>query len=180
MESEFLNKLERLNNYCSEYETITFFELTQVFGPLLFLCFILLCSPFLLFFSSQYVVLPVAAFSMMCTIWYYFDVKVWLFDFLRAKNVRAAKVQLVTSKLISVILAWNMKTGSQDQFLPYWYVFRVINVSLLLVFAFIAGFVMPQALLPVFTMIFLTLALLLEDLLLSCIGYVLGCLFFLI
>jgi hypothetical protein len=180
MESDFLNKLERLKSYANEYETITFFEITQVFGPLLFLVFILVCTPFLLLFSTQYVVLPLAAFSMMCAIWYFFDVKVWLFDFLRAQNIRATKVEKAAGNLIRLIDWWNVKTGPQTLFMPYWYAFRILNVSLILVFAFIVGFVMTNAILPVFALIFITLALLLEDTYLSFIGYALGAFFFLL
>ena len=182
MNNDFFNKLEYFKNYAKDYDSITFFEITQKFGSNLFALMVLLISPLLFFYSFEWPVLILASFCMMCMTWYFFDIKVPLPDFLKAKSISSDKVITVTTKATNWIGSWQKWAGSQEGtqevFSAFWNIFRAINVSLIALLALIIGFMSPTSMLPVFSLIVLTFGLLIEDGYFSLAGYVLVFVFF--
>lgn len=176
MTQDFTEKLRSLVPYCDRFETITFFELTQYFGQSLFLVLIWLSSLPLFIFSAEWIVLPLSALIMMCSIWYFFDSCLWLPDVVKAQTIASQSVKQAAVTVIDLIDRYSERTGPQSQFAPYWVALGPLSVACMIIAAFLVGLVGSASYLPVFCLFCLPIGLLLMDFYLSSIG----CLFLLL
>src|SRR5437764_1063134 len=92
-EITFLETIKQLKIHSQQHETITLFELSQLFGSSFFNVVIFSAALPLVIFSSQWIVLPLTTFIVLCTIWFFFDDKVWVPDWAKAISFSSYKIQ---------------------------------------------------------------------------------------
>lgn len=178
MTQDFTDKLRAIAAYTDRFQQITLFELTQYFGEYLFLVVIWLSSIPFFFFSAQIVVLPLATLCLMCAIWYFFDVSLWLPDAWKAKTIPAATVKKAAVTLLKLIDKWDsaVHVQTENHFASFWVVLGPLSVVCMGFSAFAVGFAQSHSFLPVLSLFVLPIALLIMDFYLACIG----CLFLLL
>src|SRR5437870_278072 len=136
-ETDFLQKIKTLEAYSKEHKTITFFEISQLFGPSLFNLVIFAAALPLLVFSTQWIVFPLTTFIIMCMIWYFFDDDLWTPDRVKAIKISSDQVEK-TAIFIEKICE---KETWPDVPVHFWKVLRLINMAIITFTAFRIGYI---------------------------------------
>ena len=137
----FLDKTKELTLYTDRYQTVTLFEISQLYGSSLcaFLAFIL--SLPLLFLGSQWVALPLCFFILVLAILLLFDERLWLLDSFKSIKIPSPTLKKITYQLtacLEKLRSWIPKAPFYEQFAA---VFRWVNPILLILAAFQVGFI---------------------------------------
>ena len=170
----FLAKTQELYLYTERYETVTLFEISQLYGSSLCILLILLLSLPLLVFSTLWVVLPIGFCMLILGCLAAFDERLWLLDSLKRQAIPSPILKKVTSFTIACLerfRAWIPDTPFLE---PYAGVFRIANPIILMIAGFEAGFIQSPntSYWTVFSLIFISLGSITDKAYIFLAGYV--------
>lgn len=136
----FLEKTKELLLYTDRYETVSLFELSQLYGSSLtaFLAFVL--SLPMLVFSPLWLALPLT-FGIIClSILLLFNEGLWLFDALKNIEIPSPFLRKATGYMVCALEALTARTPKLDFYDEQFSRFRMINACIIIVTAFQIGF----------------------------------------
>lgn len=167
----FLDKTRELFLYTDRYETVTLFEITQLYGASLamFLAFVL--SLPMLVLPIQWITLPVCFLIIILSALMLFDERVWLLDALKRKAIPSPTLKKVSSFVI-MCLENLQKIPKGDFYEKYETVFRTVNPLLLILTALQVGFLQIDYF-SILSIVAISLGALLENGYICTLGYVL-------
>ncbi len=137
----FLEKTKELTLNLERYDTVTLFEISQLYGSSLAAFLIFILSLPLWIFSTQLVALPLAFCIIALASLLFFDERVWLLDSLKRKKIASSTLSKwvrVLTTCLEQLRAWIAKAPFYDQ---YSRIFRIVNPVLLIIAAFQVGFI---------------------------------------
>jgi hypothetical protein len=137
----FLEKTKELILYTDRYETVTLFEISQLYGSSLcaFLAFLL--SLPVLFIGATWVSLPLCFLILILSTLLLFDEKLWLLDSLKSIKIPSAILKKVAGAIalsVEKLRVWIPVAGFYEQFST---VCRWLNPVILILAAFQVGFI---------------------------------------
>ncbi len=137
----FLERTEELVVYANRYETVTVFEICQLYSASLcaFLAFLLTLPLFI--FSSLWIALPLCFCILALSILLLFNERLWLTDSLKSYKIASGTVIKTAAYIMSCfegIKKWIPEAPFYEEFSG---VFRKINPLVLIFAAFQVGFI---------------------------------------
>ncbi|MBS0634312.1 MAG: exopolysaccharide biosynthesis protein [Verrucomicrobia bacterium] len=132
----FLDKTKELLLYTDRYETVTLFELTQLYGSsgAAFLAFLISLPMVVL--PIQLICLPACFLILSLSALMLFDERVWLFDALKRKAIPSPAIK----KGASFVIRFLEMIPKGNLFERYETIFRTINPLLLILASLQVGF----------------------------------------
>jgi hypothetical protein len=139
--STFLDKTKELQLSSERYETITLFELTQLYGSSLcaFLAFILSIPLFL--FATMWIALPLCFLILVCGIIMLFDENLWLPDMLKAKALPSPTIKSFTGWVLQALDLQRKYIPMMPNYQQYVALIKKLSPILLIICAFQVGFI---------------------------------------
>ncbi|MCE5294262.1 MAG: exopolysaccharide biosynthesis protein [Chlamydiales bacterium] len=137
----FLAKTQELLLYTDRYQTVTLFEISQLYGSSLCILLIFLLSLPLLVFSTMWVVLPISFCILILGCLAAFDERLWLLDSLKRQAVPSPILKKVTVFTINCLEKVRNVIPDTPFLEPYAGIFRIANPLILMIAGFEAGFI---------------------------------------
>jgi hypothetical protein len=164
--NDFLDRMDNFASYCNRFERITLFEITQYFGPDLFLVITWFLSLPLFILSNQYIIIPLSAFNIILLIWYYFGQSISIPDFIKRMTISSNKI-----KALITFLSDKMQRFQEKQLFSFLPFMQPLSLALCVVAQFQIGFVPTASLWPAFALLFMLPGLFFRDSYLTLLGY---------
>ena len=169
----FLEKTQELTLYTDRYETVTLFEISQLYGSSLCAFLIFVLSLPLMIFSTQWVVLPISFCCIALGSLLLFDERLWLLDSLKRLKIASKTLKKITKGItagLEQLKVWIATAAFYEQYSRF---FRVVNPLLLIIVAFQLGFIQSPhtSYFSVFSLLFVSLGSFTDDGYLCLAGY---------
>ena len=137
----FLEKTKELYLYTDRYDTVTFFEIIQLYGSALCAFLVFLLSLPLMIFSTQIIALPLTFIIIILSTLLLFDERLWLLDSIKGVKVASPTLKKISGWVISAIEWIRSKLPEAPFYAEYETVFRKATPLLLIFAAFQVGFI---------------------------------------
>jgi len=154
----FLEKTKELALYTERYDTVQLFEMTQLYGPQVSGALIFLLSLPFLIFSTQWVCLPFSFLIISLGSLFFFELRLWMPDFLKGVAMPSKDLQLVLNAISNGIEKVQAQIPSSSFFKDHETLFARISSLVMIVAAFQLGFIQSPhtSYWTVFTLLFLS------------------------
>lgn len=169
----FLEKTKELELYTNRYDTVTLFEISQLYGPALSGVAIFLLSLPLLVFGAEWIALPISFLIMALGSFVFYDLRLWMPDRVKAVALSSSLLKIFLHKISKVIEKLQTIIPRSQFFNARETFFRKVSALTLLFAAFDLGFIQsPQtSYWTILALLLLSLDILLDVGVVSFVGY---------
>lgn len=169
----FLDKTKELLLYTDRYETVTLFEISQLYGSAL-CAFLVFCFGLpLLVFSTMWVALPLTFVCLILSTLMLFDEGLWMIDSIKAVTLASPAIKKIVGPILKALESLKARIPAASFYEQYSTIFRKANPIVMIVAAFLIGFIQSPdtSILTVFSLLLVSLGSVIDDGYLCLAGY---------